>query len=90
MKIEFFEDISTKDVCGWTGLTCQTLQKYVAAGWIPAPKKISKGRKTGVQLHWSTAIIEKIKIIQLLKKNGLNSAQISTALEQEKEGKNGV
>lgn len=78
------EKIGTRDATAGSGLSYSTLKKYVLRGWIEAPEKISRGRKTGVQLLWSVEIISAIRTIQLLKKSGLNPSQISMELDKQK------
>lgn len=72
--------IPSKEIERTTGLTRQTLQEYVKAGWIAKPEFKSSGRY-GASLRWPETTVEQISMIKSLKKAGHKNEEINQILK---------
>ena len=72
--------IPSKEIERTTGLTRQTLQGYVKAGWIAKPEFKSSGHY-GAALYWLPETINRLSLIKSLKKSGYKNETISQILK---------
>ena len=72
--------LPSKEVEQATGLTRQTIQGYVKAGWLPSPEFKSFGRYGGSNF-WPETTIKQLLTIKSLKQAGCKNTDIDEILK---------